>query len=369
MRIVIAPDDFTGTLSARQAATAMAEGWRLSFPNDEIELTPLSDGGPGFVEGVSTALGLPMQTLAVTGPLGHPVAAKFLVNGECAYIESAQACGLAFVEQSMRDPRRTTSFGVGELIREVIAQGARQIVVGLGGTGTNDAGAGMLAALGATATHGSLTSGGAELAKVSGLDISRAQELLADIELILASDVDNPLLGLRGATSMFARQKGADDQAVMQLEGALTHFSALAPRISGKNAALALGAGAGGGLGFGLLLLRAKRVSGLQALAELIGLAPRFHDADLILTGEGCIDDQTLHGKVVMGVAQLAANAAKPCVAIGGQVRLGKRELASAGIDAAYDMSELVGTEASTNSAYESLVSVSARVAKTWGRR
>ena len=369
MRVLVSPDCFTGTLTSVEAANAIRDGWLQLHPEDDVVIAPLSDGGPGFVGGLHAVLGGELITVIVTGPLGEKTPAEFLLRGNEAWIESAQACGLHLIAKEQRDPRVTSTFGVGELIAAAISRGAKTITVGLGGSGTNDAGAGMLAALGAT-SNGALNSGGAALKNLSRVDLGLALEKVAGIELVAASDVDNPLLGLRGATAVFGPQKGADDFAVMELEGALENLATLCGRRSdGKDPAVALGAGAAGGLGYGLLLLGANRVAGIETVLEIVKLDDEITKSDLVITGEGCLDDQSLHGKVIAGVASHAAALGKPCVAIAGEVRLGKRECATAGIDSAYSMSEFAGHERSMAHPVEVLIEVSARMSQTWGRR
>lgn len=369
MRVLVSPDCFTGTLTSVEAAMAIRDGWLSVHPGDEVVITPLSDGGPGFIDGLHAVLGGELVTAIVSGPLGEKTPAQFLLRGNEAWIESAQACGLHLVPMDKRDPRVTSTFGVGELIIEAIAGGAKRITVGLGGSGTNDAGAGMLAAMGAN-SDGALDSGGATLKDISKVDLSAALAKVSDIKLIIASDVDNPLLGLRGATAVFGPQKGADDFAVMELEGALENFAALCGRRSdGKDPAVALGAGAAGGLGYGLQLLGGTRVAGIETVLNIVQLDEEINKADLVITGEGCLDDQSLHGKVIAGVASHAAALGKPCVALAGEVRLGKRECATAGIDSAYSMSEFAGRERSMAKPAEVLAEVSARMSQTWGRR
>jgi glycerate 2-kinase len=294
MRVLVSPDCFTGTLTSVEAANAIREGWLQVHPADDVVIAPLSDGGPGFVGGLHAVLGGELITVIVTGPLGEKTPAEFLLRGDEAWIESAQSCGLHLVARDKRDPRFTTTFGVGELIAQAIDRGATTVTVGLGGSGTNDAGAGMLAALGAT-SDGELNSGGNALKDLSKVDLGAALEKVAGIKLIAASDVDNPLLGLRGATAVFGPQKGADDFAVMELEGALENFATLCGRRSdGKDPAVALGAGAAGGLGYGLLLLGANRVAGIETVLEIVKLDDEIKKADLVITGEGCLDDQSL---------------------------------------------------------------------------
>lgn len=369
MRVLVSPDCFTGTLTSVEAANAIRDGWLQIHPDDEVVIAPLSDGGPGFVGGLHAVLGGELVTAIVTDPLGHKTPAQFLLRGNEAWIESAQACGLHLVAPENRDPRVTTTYGVGELMIQAIDRGATKITIGLGGSGTNDAGAGMLSALGAT-SDGALDGGGATLKALSKVNLSVALAKVSGIELIAASDVDNTLLGLRGATAVFGPQKGADEFAIMELEGALENFAALCGRrTDGKDPAVALGSGAAGGLGYGLLLLGANRVAGIETVLEIVELDKEIIKADLVVTGEGCLDDQSLHGKVIAGVARHAAALGKPCVALAGEVRLGKRECASAGIDSAYSMSEFAGRERSMAAPARVLAEVSARMSQTWGRR
>ena len=369
MRVLVSPDCFTGTLTSSQAALAIATGWANQFPEDQITITPLSDGGPGFVSAIATALGAFLVPVVVTGPLKQKVPAQFALLGDQAWIESAQACGLHLLPIEKRNPEITSTFGVGELILAAIENGATKITIGLGGSSTNDAGAGMLAALGATAT-GSLIDGGSALANLSSIDLSAAIEKVSTVELVAATDVENPLLGLRGATNTYAVQKGANDEAIMRLEGALENFAKLCGKTSdGKDPAVGLGSGAAGGLGYGLMQLGAKRVAGIESVMQIVGLDKKINQADLVITGEGCLDDQSLYGKVAVGVAQHCTKAGKPCVAIAGQVRLGKRECLTAGIDSAYSMSEVATLERSLAQPETVLIEVAQRVAKTWGRR
>jgi len=355
MRVLVSPDCFTGTLTALEAAQAMQTGWLAVHPDDQVVIAPLSDGGPGFVAGLHAVLGGEVITAFVSDPLGQKTPAQYLVKGSQAWIESAQACGLHLVSSHDRDPRKTSTFGVGELMLDAKRHGVTKITIGLGGSGTNDGGAGMLAAIGASA-DATLTAGGAALNQISDIDLSPAVANFAQVEIVVASDVDNPLLGLRGATAIFAPQKGADDFAVMELEGALENFSKVC-------------AGAAGGLGYGLMLLGATRVAGIETVLEIVELDRQIALSDLVITGEGCLDDQSLHGKVIAGVASHAAALGKPCIAIAGDVRLGKRECAAAGIDSAYSMSEFAGRERSLADPQQVLIEVTSRVCQTWGRR
>jgi len=375
MRVLIAPDGFTGTLSAVEAAEAIAAGWRQAAPDDELLCAPLSDGGPGFIDVLSSVLGGRRLEYVVTGPLGEPVPAEVLLVDDTAYVESAQACGLHLVPAAARDPLRTTTFGVGELLAAAIEAGARQVVVGLGGSGTNDGGAGALAAVGAQ-PGALLRAGGGALRDLdpADLDLGAARARVAGVELRIATDVDNLLLGLRGASAVFGPQKGADGDAVQRLDAALEHFARAAQPGVGLNmpgsAAVLPGAGAAGGLGFGLLLLGAKRVAGIATVAELTGLSAAIGTVDLVVTGEGCFDWQSLSGKVVAGVATAAGEHARPCLVLAGRVEIGRREMAALGIAGAYSLVEFLGSEqAAQELAFDNLAALAARVAGNWSPR
>ncbi|MGQ0623535.1 MAG: glycerate kinase family protein [Sporichthyaceae bacterium] len=375
MRVLICPDSFTGTLSAPEAAAAIAAGWAGAAPGDELILAPLSDGGPGFVDVVHAALGGRLHAVTVSGPLGEVVPATLLLAGQTAYLESAQAAGLHLIAPEHRDPTRTTTAGVGELIAAALDAGAREIVVGLGGSGTNDGGAGALAALGARPGE-LLRGGGGALAGLTpaALDLGPARAALAGVTLHVATDVDSPLLGLRGASAIFGPQKGADPDAVQRLDAALEHFARAAQPDVGLNMsaslAVAAGAGAGGGLGYALMLLGAQRVAGIATVLELTGLSDCAATVDVVVTGEGCFDWQSLTGKVVAGVAGLAMALARPCVVLAGQVELGRREMAAVGVESAFSVAEHAGSVGAAMAApAEHLSGLAARVATSWARR
>lgn len=375
MRVLIAPDSFGGTLSAVEAAEAIAAGWRATAPDDELTLAPLSDGGPGFVDVVRAATGGRLIEDRVTGPVGEPVAARVLLVEDTAYVESAQACGLHLVPSAGRDPTRTTTFGVGELLGVAIGAGARRVLVGLGGSGTNDGGAGALAALGARPAD-VLRAGGGALAGLdpAALDLSVARERLAQVDLRIATDVDNVLLGIRGASAGFGPQKGADPDAVQRLDAALEHFARAAQPEVGLNmpgsAAVERGSGAAGGLGFGLLLLGARRVSGMAVVAEVVGLFDAVEESDLVISGEGCFDWQSLAGKVVSGVAAVAGQFGRPCLVLAGRVELGRREMATLGVAGAYAiLEEGSPQQVSVDHAADDLAALAARVARNWSGR
>ncbi|GAC1322882.1 MAG: hypothetical protein NVSMB13_01990 [Mycobacteriales bacterium] len=258
MRVLLAPDSFGGTLSAVEAAAAMAQGWQAAAPGDRLVQVPVSDGGPGFLDVMASVLGGKRLPATVRDPLGRPVPAAVLVVGDTAYVESAQACGLHHLSVEDRDPLRTSTYGVGELLTAALDAGARRLVVGLGGSGTNDGGAGALAALGVRqldSDGAELAPGGAALAGLAQVDHGGLDPRLAEVELVLATDVDNPLLGLTGASAVFGPQKGASPGDVAVLDAALARFAEVLQlgRAAGPLIADAPGAGAAGGLGAGLM--------------------------------------------------------------------------------------------------------------------
>jgi glycerate kinase len=343
MRVVIAPDSFGGTLSAAAAAKAMANGWRRADPDAVIDCVPMSDGGPGLVDVVHTAAGGEVRRVTVTGPLGAAVEACFLLDGSTAIVESAQACGLHLVPPPERDPLAATTAGVGELVRAAIGGGARRVVVGLGGSSTTDGGAGMLAALGAKLSPPGLIGGGA-LSRVAEADLAPARELCRDVDIVAATDVDNLLLGPEGAAAVFGPQKGAGPEDVQALERGLTHWAAVLRTQVPAGTADRPGAGAAGGLGFALFALGADRAPGVDLVLDAVGLRRRLEGADLVLTGEGSFDAQSLRGKVVTGVASTARAAGTPCVVLAGQVHVDRQDLHRAGVDAAYSLVEAAGS-------------------------
>lgn len=386
MRVLFAPDCFTGTLTAPQAARALAEGWSRHAPDDEPDLCPLSDGGPGFVDALArTVDGTPVE-VRVTGPLGEAASATVLVVGRAtdggpatAYLESAQACGLALVPAGGRDPGRTTSAGVADLLAAARRAGAGRIVVGLGGSGTNDGGAGMLARLGGADVPAPvarrLAGGGAGLRGVTPADLAWLPALRArwaDVELVVASDVDVPLLGLHGASAGFAEQKGATPAQAQDLERCLGDFAWAATQALGADRTMSgePGAGAAGGLGFGLLLLGARRVAGAAAVLDAVGFADRLRRSDLVVTGEGRFDWQSLRGKVVAAVAHAALAVGTPVVVVAGQVEVGRREASALGVEASYPVATTPAeVEAALADPHGTLADRAARVARTWSPR
>jgi glycerate 2-kinase len=363
MRVLIAPDKFAGTLTAVEAAEAIAEGWRRRAPHDELELVPMADGGPGFVDVLHASLGGDLLALTVTGPYGERVPASVLVLGGTAYVESAQACGLDLTSPEHRDPERATTRGVGELVAAAVDAGARRVVVGLGGSGTNDGGAGLLAGLGAVPEPaGALDHGPSGLGALTTVDLGPARARVEGVTLVAASDVDNPLLGLIGATNVYGPQKGVAEERLHTVDALLERLA----EATDKKVALAKGAGAAGGLGFALLLLGATRQPGVEVVAEAVGLEAKAAGADLVVTGEGAFDFQSRSGKVPYGVAAVANRALVPCIALAGKVLVGAREMRALGVESAYSTVDLVGEEHSFADPAGSLAKLAERTARTW---
>jgi glycerate 2-kinase len=356
MRILVAPDKFAGTLTAVEAAEAIAAGWRRRAPDDEVDLAPMADGGPGFVDVLHAALGGELLAVTVRGPHGEPTPATLLLVSGTAYVESAQACGLHLTGGER--PEEATTYGVGELVRAAVEAGARRVVVGLGGSGTNDGGAGLLAALGATADR-PLDAGVAGLAGVTRVDLPTL-----DVDLVAATDVDNPLTGLFGATKVFGPQKGVSEERLPVVDGWLQELAAATDR----RVALAEGAGAAGGLGFALLLLGATREPGIGLVAGALRLGERARTADLVVTGEGAFDYSSRGGKVPCGVAEVAGAALRPCVVLAGQVHVGSREMRALGVESAYALVDVVGEARAFADPAGALADLAERVARTWSR-
>ncbi len=312
MRIVVAPQEFKGTLTAAQSADAMAEGARRAMPGAVIETTPLSDGGPGLIDAVRASRGGRIFEAAVKDPLGRLIEARWLqLDDGTAVIESAAATGLTLMTENERDPRIATSFGVGELIAAALERGCAHIIVGLGGSATNDGGAGMAAALGARfldAEGSDLPPGGSALARLETIDISALDPRFADTTVVAAADVTNPLCGPEGASLVYGPQKGASADVALELDAALFRYADVLERDLGVPVLTVPGAGAAGGLGAGLIAFTAARVRpGFEVVAEAVRLRERLSGADLLLTGEGRLDSQTGYGKTVAGAARMAA--------------------------------------------------------------
>ncbi len=373
MRVLLCPDKFAGTLTAPEVAAAVAEGWRAVVPADELLVRPLADGGPGFVAVLAEALGGRLLPVPTVDPLGRPAAGEILLTDDgTAYLESAQACGLHLLSAAERDPKATTSYGLGLLVAAAVEAGARRVVIGLGGSATNDGGAGMLTPLGVTALDEAgraLPYGGAALAAVAALD---GAPRVRGAALVAATDIDNPLLGLHGASNVYGPQKGASRADVLLLDAALERWAdVLEKDLPGCPAGLGAlpGGGAAGGLGATVLALGGRCESGIGLVTRAIDLDAALDTADLVITGEGSFDHQSLHGKVVAGVAGAARDRGVPCVVLAGRVSTGRREAAAAGVTEAYSLVEhFGGVAAAMSRPAEGLRALGARLARQWSR-
>ncbi|WP_313170054.1 glycerate kinase [Massilia oculi] len=324
MKIVIAPDSFKESLSALEAASAIEAGFREVFPDADYVKVPVADGGEGTVEAMVAATGGRQVVLQATGPLGRPVEAFYGLTGDesTAVIEMAAASGLELVAPDERDPLVATSRGTGELIRAALDAGARRFILGVGGSATNDGGAGMLQALGVgllDARGAELAPGGGALALLDRIDVSRLDPRVNDCVFEVACDVSNPLVGPKGASAIFGPQKGATPGMVEQLDANLRHYAGVIARDLGQEVADIPGAGAGGGIAAAMLVfLKGRLRPGSEIVADAVGLDAVVRDADLVVTGEGRIDSQTVNGKTPIGVARVAGRHGKPVIAIGG---------------------------------------------------
>lgn len=336
MRLLICPDSFKESLTALEAAQAMATGWCRVFPAAQCELVPMADGGEGTVAALVAARAGQIRTQQVCGPLQKPVQASWgwlpARSGLAvqAVLEMSAASGLHWVPLAQRDPRLTTSWGTGELIRAALDAGARHLILGLGGSATNDGGAGLLQALGAQlldARKQPIGPGAQGLAQLHSIDLSRLDKRLEECQIKVACDVTNPLVGPQGASAVFGPQKGADAAMVEQLDQWLAHYGALLEQATGKILITRSGAGAAGGMGAALAALGAELTSGINLVMAAADLASKMVGADLVITGEGRLDGQTLQGKTPWGVAQLAGQHAIPVIGIGGSLGEGAEAL------------------------------------------
>lgn len=365
MRVVLAPDSF-GTTDAAAVADRLAAGWRRAAPDDEIRAAPVSDGGPGFLAALGS---LPQPgdaiQVQVAGPGGGPVTGSVLRTGATAYVESAQACGLHLLEHDAGGVRSSSTYGVGQLVAAAAAlDGIETVVVGLGGSGTNDGGAGLWAALGAEPAD-LLRGGGVALQQVQAVTVPRL-----GVALVAASDVDNPLLGFDGASAVFGPQKGADQAAIMSLDLGLERWADAVEAATGRPGLRdRAGTGAAGGMGFGLMGLGAERVSGVELVMEVVGLRTKVEGADLVVTGEGRFDATSLRGKVVAGVAGMAQAAGVPCVVAAGQATVGARDAAAYGIDEVWSVADLLGSaEQALAAGPDGIAQLGERLARSWSR-
>ncbi|WP_455846098.1 glycerate kinase [Pantoea agglomerans] len=344
MKIVIAPDSYKESLSALEVASAIEAGFREIFPEADYVKIPVADGGEGTVEAMVAATQGNIVRLTVTGPLGKPVEAFYGLSGDerTAFIEMAAASGLELVPAAQRDPLITTSFGTGELIKDALDRGVDHIIIGIGGSATNDGGSGMMQALGAQLLdeHGKqIAYGGGALPQLARIDIEQLDTRIKQCRFEVACDVSNPLTGEKGASAIFGPQKGATPQLVQQLDKALEHYATLIHRDLDIDVLHIDGGGAAGGMGAALhAFCQAELRSGIEIVTEALGLAEQVKDADLVITGEGRIDSQSINGKVPIGVAKVAKQFNKPVIGIAGSLTADVGVVHQHGLDAVFSV-------------------------------
>jgi glycerate kinase len=371
--VVVAPDKFKGSLSAADVAAALGRGLRGSLDAVRVVEHPVADGGEGTVEMVLRHGFAPVEC-EVRGPTGEPVRAEYALRGDVAVLEMAAAAGLALLPGGAPDDstaRTASTYGVGELIRDALDRGARRIVLGIGGSATTDGGAGMAVALGALLSGAAGPvgpDGGASLLSADRLDVDGLDARLAEATVVVACDVDNPLTGPEGAAPVYGPQKGAGEATVELLDRALAHWADLVAVATGRDLRALPGAGAAGGLGFGAAaLLGAEIRSGIEYLLDLSGFAGTVADADLVIVGEGSIDEQTLRGKGPLGVAALAARAGVRVVAVAGRAEVPEARLRESGLDAVYTLADLEpDVRRSMRDAAQLLETTGGRIAADW---
>ncbi|REF26889.1 glycerate kinase [Xenorhabdus cabanillasii] len=373
MKIVIAPDSFKESLSALQVAEAIEQGFREILPQADYIKLPMADGGEGTVESLVAATGGKRITCAVTDPLGRTTEAFWglLGDGKTAVIEMAAASGLHLVPLEQRNPLITTTYGTGELILAALEHGAQNLILGIGGSATNDGGAGMMQALGANLWDGDnriLPFGGAALTRLESIDLSGLDTRLRQLKITVACDVNNPLCGKSGASAVFGPQKGATPEMVKILDSALFHYGMKIEAVTGRNVIDAAGAGAAGGIGASLLgCLGAKLQSGVEIVIETLKLEKMIQGADLVITGEGRMDSQTIYGKTPIGVARIARKFGIPVIALVGGMSKDYHIVHQHGLDAVFSIIPEACTlaDALTNSV-DNLQVLARNIATVW---
>ena len=340
MKVVIAPDSYKGCLSALEVAKAMERGVLSVFPSAEVRKIPIADGGEGTVAALVAATNGQLRQAEVTDPLGNKISAHWgvLGDGRTAVIEMAAASGLPLVPKEKRDPRVTTTYGTGELIKAALAEGLAKIIIGIGGSATNDGGTGMARALGVRfldAAGQEVAAGGGSLAEICQIDATGLDPRLKNTEIVVACDVDNPLCGTRGASAVFGPQKGATPEMVQQLDAGLAKYASCARQATGRDVAEKAGAGAAGGLGAGLMFFTPAQLKpGVEIVLDAVGFSDIVRDADFVITGEGRTDFQTAFGKAPVGVAKVAKTHGAPVFCISGGLGEGADDVLAQGIDA-----------------------------------
>lgn len=373
MKIIIAPDSFKESLTALEVAEAIETGFKRIFPHAEYVKVPMADGGEGTVQSLVDATQGELIQTEVTAPLGNKVMATWGLSGDkqTAIIEMAAASGLHLVPLNQRNPLLTTSFGTGELIRAALDFGVNKIILGIGGSATNDGGVGMLQALGIRCLDHQgqeICFGGKNLANIQQIDLSALDPRLQQVEIEVACDVTNPLCGDNGASAIFGPQKGANAEMVKQLDQALAHFAQQVKAQLDLNIRDQAGAGAAGGMGGGVLLLPKVRLkSGVNIVLDTVQLSDKLQDADLVITGEGRMDGQTAQGKTPVGVALAAKTANKPVIAIVGCLREDYEVVYDKGIDAVFPIiRQLDNLENTLKNGRENLISCAQNVARLY---
>ncbi|GAL57678.1 glycerate kinase GarK [Pseudescherichia vulneris NBRC 102420] len=372
MKIVIAPDSYKESLSATEVAQAIEKGFREIFPDAHYVSVPVADGGEGTVEAMIAATQGAEHTASVTGPLGERVDARWGMSGDgnTAFIEMAAASGLALVPPELRNPLITTSRGTGELILRALEHGARNIIIGIGGSATNDGGAGMVQALGAKLCDANGTEighGGGSLMSLNTIDISGLDPRLASCTIRVACDVTNPLTGEQGASRIFGPQKGATDAQIVELDNNLSHYADVIKKSLRVDVKAVPGAGAAGGMGAALMaFLGAELRSGIEIVTQALNLEEHIHDCTLVVTGEGRIDSQSIHGKVPVGVAKVAKKYHKPVIGIAGSLTHDVGVVHQYGIDAVFSVLTSIGTlEEAFRGAFDNIYRASRNIAAT----
>ncbi len=371
MNILIAPDSFKDCMSAMEVAAALGRGIQKILPEASCNLLPLADGGEGTVEAVIDATGGKRREVQVMDPLMREINSFYGItgDGETAVIEMAAASGIELLVAGERDPWITSTFGTGQLIRDALDQGVKKIMLGIGGSATNDGGSGMAQALGVVfqGKYGTMeVRGGGALGEVEQIQLDGLDARLGGLEIVVACDVDNPLTGPRGASAVYGPQKGADEAMVKKLDRNLLHFAELIRDQLGKEVNTLAGAGAAGGLGAGLVaFLDASLTLGFDMVAGLVGLEEKIREADLVLTGEGKMDAQTRFGKTPYGVAKLARKHGKPVIGVAGTLEEDAGELYEEGFDLLMPIQEKPGDlETSLKNAEQLLERTGERLAR-----
>ena len=372
MKIVIAPDSYKESLSATEVAQAIEKGFREIFPDAQYVSVPVADGGEGTVEAMIAATHGSAHSALVTGPLGEKVNANWGMSGDgkTAFIEMAAASGLALVPPDKRNPLITTSRGTGELILQALDSGASNIIIGIGGSATNDGGAGMVQALGAKLCDANGTEigyGGGSLNTLNTIDVSGLDPRIQRCAIRVACDVTNPLVGEQGASRIFGPQKGATEPLILELDRNLAHYADIIKKSLGVDVKNVPGAGAAGGMGAALMaFLGAELKSGIEIVTQALNLEEHIHDCTLVVTGEGRIDSQSIHGKVPVGVANVAKKYHKPVIGIAGSLTRDVGVVHQYGIDAVFSVLTSIGTlEEAFRGAFDNIYRASRNIAAT----